>query len=102
MGDKIKKKIITCEFCRRSIPYTEDCRELFGRYVCPDCVRRGLIFMDDKIEKRIIICEFCGRNMPYTEDCRELFGRDICPDCVENIVKVANRVLEESANETAE
>lgn len=38
MGDKIEKKIIICEFCGRSMPYTEGCRELFGRDVCPDCV----------------------------------------------------------------
>lgn len=36
MSNKLKKKI-TCVFCEKTVPYTSDCQELFGRDVCPDC-----------------------------------------------------------------
>ena len=33
MSNKLKKKI-TCVFCEKTVPYTSDCQELFGRDVC--------------------------------------------------------------------
>lgn len=39
MSNKLKKKI-TCAFCEKTVPYTSDCRELFGRDVCPECVEK--------------------------------------------------------------
>ena len=39
MSNKLKKKM-TCEFCGKTVKFTNDCRELYGRDVCPDCVER--------------------------------------------------------------
>lgn len=39
MSNKLKKEII-CGFCEKTVPYTSDCQELFGRDVCPDCAEK--------------------------------------------------------------
>ena len=39
MSNKLKKEI-TCGFCEKTVPYTNECKELFGRDVCPDCVEK--------------------------------------------------------------
>lgn len=36
MSNKLKKKI-KCYFCNKTVPFTEDCQELFGKDVCPEC-----------------------------------------------------------------
>ena len=36
MSNKIKKKI-ECGFCEKTVPYTNECHELLGVDVCPDC-----------------------------------------------------------------
>lgn len=36
MSNKLKKKI-KCYFCNKTVPFTEDCQELFGQGVCPKC-----------------------------------------------------------------
>lgn len=36
MSNKLKKRI-TCCLCDKTVPFTEDCQELFNKDVCPKC-----------------------------------------------------------------
>lgn len=36
MSNKLKKKIVCC-LCDKTVPYSNECQELFDRDVCPDC-----------------------------------------------------------------
>ena len=54
MSNKLKKTI-TCEFCEKTVKYTSDCQELFGRDVCPECAERitqlANKILDEKMKK---------------------------------------------------
>lgn len=39
MSNKLRKTI-TCAFCEKTVKNTVDCKELYGRDVCPDCVKQ--------------------------------------------------------------
>lgn len=52
MSNKLIKKV-TCCLCDKEVKYTDECRELWGKWVCPECSEKVAKFVNEKINEEI-------------------------------------------------